>query len=385
MISILMSILAAALGFSIALFLSRAPELRPLRLSQLIFVPLAMVLAVHLLPNPHGRYVAADVQNFIPYVGVAGFVALLLSPNIAHYCGLAFTNLVDPHDWKPSEEEIELRPVQRLIDREKHAEALALLDSLLKSQKPTYEALLLKTRLLYHFQNVPETLDTLLRMLSLSKSTAQRVAVMEGIMAIAAQRPPAIPCPPTAQAGGQPARRMRTQHELLLTPVGATNLSVHSEIPPGVYEVETIILGGQPWLQLVGETWGTYGMCWEAVQCPEAQPEIAAGPNHPFLAWIARMHRKIGYALSGSPDFQAQTEARKLLKEANEFIRRMQWSQALPLLQKAAACDPHCYEIAYRLVEATRRCEGREGVNRTLRRVLRQSNWSENEETMLHG
>jgi len=379
MISILMSILAAALGFTIAFLLSRAPELRPFRLSQLIFVPLAMVSAIHLLPSPHGRYVGADLQNFAYYVGVAGFVAVLLAPNIAHYCGLALSNFLDPHDWKPSEEEIDPRPVQRLIDREQHGEALTLLDSLLKNHKATYEALLLKTRLLYHFQNVPDTLDTLLKMLPLSKSTAQRVAVMEGLMAIQNQGPR-----PT-QSTSRERRTVRIQHELLVVPLGAKNVSVHADIPPGVYEVEPVFEGKQCWLQLAGETWGNFEMCWEAVQFSEAPPEAPIGSSNPLLAGIARMHRKIGYALAGSPDFQAQAEARELLKEANDFIRRLQWSQALPLLQKASAADPHCYEVAYRLMEATRRCEDRQNVVRTLRRVLHQSNWSENEQIMLQG
>jgi thioredoxin-like negative regulator of GroEL len=379
MISILMSILAAALGFTIAYFLSRAPELRPFRLSQLIFVPLAMVTALNLLPSAHGRYVAGDLQNFIYYVGVAGFVAVLMGPNIAHYCGLALSNFIDPHDWKPSEEEIDLRPVQRLIDREQHGEALTLLDSLLKIHKATFEALLLKTRLLYNFQNVPDTLDTLLKMLPLSKSTAQRVAVMEGLVAIQNQSPR------PRQSPNRERRIVRIQHELLVLPLGAKNVAVHADIPPGVYEVEPVFEGPQCWLQLAGETWGNFEMCWDAVQIPDAPPEIAAGPTNPFLAWIASMHRKVGYALAGAPDFQAQAEARKLLKEANHFIRRLQWTQALPLLQKASACDPHCYEVAYRLMEATRRCEDRQNVTRTLRRVLHQSNWSENEQIMLQG
>ncbi len=379
MISILMYVLAAGLGLLIAGLLSRAPELQPLRLSQLILVPLAMVAAIHFLPAPGGRYTMGDLGNFINYLGVAGFLALLLAPNIAHYCGVALTGFVDPHDWKPSEEGIELRPVQRLIDREAHAEALLFLDTLLKEHQPTYEALLLKTRLLYHFENTSEALDTLLRMLPLSQSTGQRLAIMDGLMVIEG------PCRQALNPPGPGTRRAQIQHELLLVPVGATDTTVHAEIPPGVYEVESVLGEKQRWLRLVGQEWGNFEMCWEAVQQPARRPEIAPAPSHPFLNRIARLHQIIGHALTGRPDLEGQAEAKKLLREANDFIRQQQWSQALPLLQRASACDPHCYEIAYRLIEATRRCEDEETVTRTLRRVLGQSNWSENEEIMLQG
>ena len=212
MLLILTYITIAGLGLLVAHLLSRAPELQPLRLSQLILVPAAMMAGFYLLPRHAGRYNLGDLQNFIEYLAIAGFIAMLLAPNIAFHFGAAVSNFIDPHDWTPSEEEIALRPIQKMIDRDQFQEALAELDQLLKKHKPTYEALLLKSKLLHHFSSVDETVATLLRMIPLSHSTPQQLAVMEALAAMENQLPsPSKPFVPKM-------RRVRICHELVLFP-----------------------------------------------------------------------------------------------------------------------------------------------------------------------
>lgn len=376
MLLILTYIVIAGLGLLVAHLLSRAPELQPLRLSQLILVPTAMVGAFYLLPRHAGRYNLGDLQNFIQYLAIAGFIAMLLAPNIAFHFGAAVSNFLDPHDWTPWEEEIALRPIQKMIDRDQFQEALAELDQLLKKHKPTYEALLLKSKLLHHFSSVDETVATLLKMIPLSHSTPQQLAVMEALAAMESQlQSPAKPFVPKM-------RRVRICHELVLFPIEANDCSSHKAIPPGDHEVEETIHGTQRWLKLTAESWGNAEICWAAVQA--VAPASSSRPNRDFFGPVARMHKAISNAISGRTHFQAQAQANQLLKEAGKFIKEEDWEQALPLLQKASACDPHSYEIAYRLVQVVRHTENKENSARILREVLGQSHWTEDEQSMLH-
>ncbi len=375
MYSILSCIVAAGLGLLVAHLLSRPEELRPLRLSQLILVPAAMVGAVCLLPRHAGRATLGDLQNFIQYLFIAAFVAVLLAPNIAYYVGIGFSNVIDPHDWTPLEEEIALRPIAKMIDKDRFQEALAKLDGLLEKHKPTYEALLLKSKLLHHFSSVDETVATLLEMIPLSHSTDQQLSVMEALATLENQlQNPAMPFIPGT-------RRIRTRHEFVLFPAETIDRSAHETIPPGEYEVEETLRGTQRWLKLAGRNLGNAQMCWEAVQ--ETVSENSESSAVRFLRPIARMHQTISNAFTGRAYHQVQAQGRTLLKEANALIRREDWTHSVPLLQKASACDPHSYEIAYRLMQAVRHTEGQEGCRRMLRQVLDQSRWSEDEKAML--
>ncbi len=373
--SIVSYIVIAGIGLLIAYYLSRPPELQPLRLSQLILVPSSMVAAFHFLPHGSGRPDLGDLQNFIQYLAIAGFAAVLLAPNIAFHMGMGFSNFIDPQDWTPFEEEIALRPIQKMIDRNQYQEALAELDQLLKKHKPTYEALLLKSKLLHHFSSVDETVITLLKMVPLSHTTQQQLAVMEALVALENQcQVPARPFVPEM-------RRIRIHHELVLFRTETNELSSFRAMPPGEYEVEETLHGMRRWLKLAGESWGNADICWEAVR--ENLPASLNRADKDFFRPIARMHQAITSVIAGRPRHQAQAQAKELLKEAIQFIKLEDWQQALPLLKKASACDPHSYEIAYRLVQVVRHAESRESSARILSQVLEQSRWSENEQSML--
>src|SRR5580658_10379601 len=189
--SILTYILAAGAGLLIAHFISSPPELRSMRLSQLIFVPVGTVLFVYFLPDGSGSS-TAGVGEFMCFLGVLGFLIVLLVPNIAFLCGATMSNFLDPQDWTSADEEIALRPIRQMIDKDQYNEALGDLDELLKKHKPTYEALLLKAKLLHHFGSVDETVATLLGLIELSQSTAQQLVVMEFLTLLAGhhQDPP---------------------------------------------------------------------------------------------------------------------------------------------------------------------------------------------------
>jgi tetratricopeptide (TPR) repeat protein len=313
-------------------------------------------------------------------VGVLGFLVLLLAPNIAHLCGAGLSNLLDPQDWTPAEEEIALRPIQRLIDKDQFHPALTDLDELLKNRKPTYEALLLKAKLLNHLGGWDEAVATLLRLIALSHTTAQQVAVME-FLAVLEQNHPETPGPRIANT-----RRVQIRHPLVLFQTDAEEAAAatHKEIPPGTYKVEEILHRNRPWLKLAGENWGNADMCWEAIVAID-RPAAAAPvkpKNGPFWQ-IARMHQAVGASLKRKSRRHEQGEAQKLFREANELIRRDDWPQALPLLERASACDPDRYEIAYRWVQAVRQTASDAVTAQVVSQVLKQSLWTESEQYML--
>ena len=131
---------------------------------------------------------SGDMAGFICFSVVLIFLVLLLAPNIAYLCGVGLSNFLDPQDWTSAEEEIALRPIRRLIDKDNYRQALGELDELLKKHKPTYEAVLTKAKLLHHIGRVDETVAALLSLIELSHSTAQQLAVMEMLAFLEEQR-----------------------------------------------------------------------------------------------------------------------------------------------------------------------------------------------------
>jgi tetratricopeptide (TPR) repeat protein len=373
--SFLSYLLPAGAGVLIAHFVSRAPELRTMRLSQLIFVPAGMVVAVYFLQSGNGSSSVGGVAEFMCFLGVLGFLILLLAPNIAYLCGASLSNFLDPHDWPSGEEEIALRPIRLLIDKDQYSQALSDLDELLKKHKPTYEALLLKAKLLHHLGSVDETVATLLRLIELSQSPAQQLAVMELLTFLEGQHQE----PPGPFVSG--TRRLEIHHELVLFEMVAEGSPPHKVIPAGAYEVEQTIHRDRRWLKLPGEDWGNAEMCWNAVLV-ERRP-APAPPKSGFFWRIARMHEAITAAIKRKPRTQKRAEAKKLYQQASQFIRRGDWHSAVPLLEKASACDPDHYEIAYRWVQAVRQTANDAVTEQAVNRVLQQSQWTGNEEQML--
>jgi thioredoxin-like negative regulator of GroEL len=361
-------LIAAGVGVLIAHFISRAPELRSMRLSQLVLVPGAMVLCVYFSTGE-------GIPGFMCFSVVLIFLVLLLAPNIAHHCGAALSNFLYPQDWTPAEEEIALRPIRRLIDKDNYRQALAELDELLKKHKPTYEAVLTKAKLLHHIGRVDETVAALLSLIELSNSTAQQLAVME-LLAFLEEQHQSPPKPPASGT-----RRIEIGHELILFQTAGEASPLHKEIPPGAYEVEEIIHRNRRWLKLAGEDWGNAEMCWEAILAIHRPP--AAPPKKGLFRQIARMHQAVTTAIRGKPRRQLRAEAQKLFNEASQFICCEDWQQALPLLEKASACDPDRYEIAYRWAQAVRHTASDAATAEVVSQVLQQSQWTESEQQML--
>ncbi|HZM05665.1 MAG TPA: hypothetical protein VFC44_21905 [Candidatus Saccharimonadales bacterium] len=368
--STLSYLLAAGAGVVIAHFLTRAPELRSMRLAQFVFIPAGMALGVYFLPESGKPSATGDIGGFICFLAVAGFLAVLLAPGITYYSGVGLSNLLDPQDWTPAEEEIALRPIRLLIDKDKYSQALAELDELLKKHKPTYEALLTKAKLLYHFGRVAETEATLANLLPLTKTAAQQLAVMELLVVVEGHSQP--PAKPIAEG----PRRLEIHHELVLFPMTG-DVSPHREIPAGTYQVEETFYRHRRWLKLAGDNWGNAEICWDAVAAMDHS--TPAPPKKGLLRQIARMQQ----ACKGKPRRELKAEAQQLFMEAGQCIRQEDWSRALPLLQKATVCDPDRYEIAYRWVQAVRQTGNNAATAEAISQVLKQNQWTENEEQML--
>ena len=297
-----------------------------------------------------------------------------MAPNLAYLFGAGVSNLVDPQNWTSDEEELALRPIHRLIDKDQFSQALNDLDELLKSHKPTYEALLIKAKLLHHFGSVDETVATLLKLIPLSHSTAQQLVVMELLEQMEEQyQDPASPFVPGM-------RIVEISHELVLFLMDGEKPVLHKGIAPGAYKVEEALHRNHRWLRLEGENWGNAEMCWDAVRPKQAAPtqsrKILFGP-------IGRLHEAITAVITRKPRRFQQAEAKELFKEAGQFIRRNDWQNAVPLLQKASARDPDHYEIAFRLIQAVRFTSGQEDTEQTVRKVLNQSRWTQHEEEMI--
>lgn len=372
--SVLSYLVAAGVGVLIAHFISRAPELRSMRLSQLVFVPIAIVLCVYFLPET-GAATNADMGSFVCFLGCVGFLILLLAPNIAHHFGAGLSNFLDNYDWTPTEEEIALRPIRRLIDKDNYRQALAELDELLKKHKPTYEAVLLKAKLLHHIGRIDETESTLVDLIALSNSTEQQLAVMDNLALLEEHHHPPENPPPSG------TRRIHIHHELVLFQTDGDSFAAYKELPPGTYEVEEFFHRKRPWLKLVGDNWGNAEICWESILASRLPP--APSQKKGLFRQIARMHQAISSVLKRKPRRQLQADAQQLFKEANQFIRCDDWQKALPLLQKASACDPDRYEFAYRWAQAVRYTADDTVTAKVVSQILQQSQWTEDEQHML--
>jgi len=370
--SYMIDIVAAGAGALLAWLLTRAPELRGWRLSQMILVAGGFAAVSWLLRQTHGK---PDMSADVAIILIIVLTAFLLAPNIAFYCGVGLSNFLDPLDWTPAEEELALRPIRRLIDNDRFYQAAGDLEALLQKRRPTYEALVLHAKLHHHFARWDAAAAALLRAIPFSHTVEQQLTVME-LLAALEERLPVAPGPPVPGT-----RRINLRHELALFPPAAADRSQYKVIPPGDYEVGEIIHGRQAWLKLAGEDWGNAKECWEAVR--DIPAPLAAPPRKGLFWRIGRMHQAISLALKGKPRHQRRAEADQLLKEANQFIRREDWPAALPLLQKALACDPHRYEIAYRWVQAVRRTGDAADAARAVNKILARQPWSPTEQEML--
>jgi thioredoxin-like negative regulator of GroEL len=315
------------------------------------------------------------ICNVLILAAMSSGLVYLLATNLGGIGATSLTNFLDRPDWTPASEEIALRPILRLIDEIRERQALAELEELLAKHQPTYEALLLKAKLLYHVGGGADTAAALLQLIELSKTTQQQLAVMDLLAQLEDLQPPETK--PLAPG----TRRLSLHHELILFPPDAKDRSLHKTIPAGDYEVGEIPHGNRRWLKLAAEDWGNAQICWEAVQ--QTRPPAAPPQTGGVFASAARMSERMVRAIKGKPRIHSRAEAQRLLKEANQFIRREDWPLALPVLQKASACDPDCYEIAFRWAQAVRRTPDDATTTQVVDDILRQSRWTDSERQMI--
>ena len=336
------------------------PEARKKCLIQLALVAAGTILCVYV-----GGLGGFGGLAFV--LAAVGFVMMLVVRNMSSFGASGLVGLLDRQDWTPGEEEIALRPVRLLIDKDNFRQALGELEELLKTRKPTYEALLLKAKLLHHVGRVDEARTALLGLIGLSHSTPQQLAVMEMLAFLDENNQES----PRAPASG--TRRIEIGHDLILFRTSGDDPPLQREIPPGSHEVVEIVHRKRIWLKLSGEDFGNAAICWEAI--PPVNRPSPAPPNKGFLS-------KMAMAIRGKSRRQLRAESRDFFREANEFLRRDDWHSALPLLQKAAAADPDRFEIAYSWVKAARQTGGDPAAAEAVARVLQQSQWSKSEEEM---
>jgi tetratricopeptide (TPR) repeat protein len=360
-------IFSALAGLVAAHFISRPPELRAMRLAQLLFVPCGTVICFQ------GSLVGG-MPGFIIFMVGLFFLIVLLAPNLSYFMGMGVANFLDPQDWTPLEEEIALKPVRDLIDRGNYRQALAELERLLAARKPTYEAVLTRAKLLNHIGRVNEAEGALLQLIGLSQSGPQQLSVMEMLSSLETLPPDA---PPAAVSG---TRDMEIGHEFVLFQLTAEKPRPHREIAPGKYRVEEIIYDNQSWLKLAGEDWGNAKACWEAI--PVAATANVSVKKGVFYR-IAQAQQSLTVAIKGKPHRQRVADAQALFKEANQLIRNNEWQRALPLLEQASKANPDKYEYAYRWLQAAGQTAGAPVLARVTKEVLEQSQWSKSEETML--
>lgn len=351
--------IVAGVGMVIAYLITRPEELRSLRLFQMLILPIAMLMCV-----------AGSMASIL---GVA-MLAVVVAPNIAFYFGVGLSNFLDPMDWTPLEEEIALRPIRLLIDRDNYRQALAELDVLLTKHKPTYEAILLKAKLLHHIGRVDDTVAMLPGLLALSQSTAQQLSLMQLLDFLAKPQDPPKPSEPGI-------RSIEIHHELVLFQTTDDATPLQKVIPPGTYKVEETIQRNRRWLKLAGEDWGNAEVWWQALLTSNLPP--APPPKKGFLWQITRMQQALTFAIKGKPRRLLQSESQQLFHEAKQLIHQEDWQKAVPLLQKASACDPDRYEIAYRWALAVRHTANDDVTAQVVGKVLQQSQWSKDEQDML--
>lgn len=356
--------LGGGAGVVLSRCLASVPEARRANFTQLVIVLGSLAASIYV------SSFAGMVTLTCVLAGV-GFIIMFLMRQVTNFGGTTFINLLDQQDWTPADEEIALRPIRQLVDRENYRQALGELDQILKTHKPTYEAVLLKAKLLNHIGRVPDAKTALLSLIGLSNSPAQQLAVME-MLASLDQDQPELPNAPT-----NGARRIEICHELILFQMPEGDPTSHKQIPPGSYEVQEIVHRNQRWLKLKGEDFGNAEICWNAIlgqNRPVAQP-AATG----FFQRLARM----GQSIKGKPRRQLLAESQSLFQEAKEYIRRDDWNKAVPILELAATLDPDHFEIAYRWATAVRQTADVATASAVLNRVLTQSQWTKTEQEML--
>ncbi len=360
-----------AAGIGLAHLVSRAPELHRLRRIQAICFPVILLVGFGLLPFGSGRNALGDLACFTAFLVPVALMAILLAPSLAFNCGAGFVTFLDPPNWTPAHEEIRLGHVQKMIDHDRHQDALDELEELLKKHEPTYEALLLKTKLLFHFTSHNASAATLLQMIPLCRSFQQQMAVMESLQALVRQ----FACVPVSRTAESPTQ-FELMHELLLFEGRGNDLSRHKMIEPGTYEVEEIRVGQARWIKLKGTDWGNHLACWESVR------RVAA--VEPSLG--RRVARRLLAAPDGEPMVLAQAKARELLKQALQLTDEEKWGEAVSVLHEAFRYDPRNYEIAFRLMEAARRNGSKARTRDLLKEVGRMGTWTEREWNLLqHG
>jgi len=366
----IVAVLPGAAGATLAHFLSRAPELARMRRIQMVCVPVVVVLGCALLPGA-GAATIGDVARLPAFVLTMFVLAILIAPSIAFHCGASFVNFIDPQNWTPSKEDIALNPIRKLIERDRHREALDELERLLQTHEPSYEALLLKTKLLFHFSSHCAAVVTLLEMIRLSRTPAQQMAVMESLHVLEND----FGCVAMPRMAESPTV-FSVDHELILFDTQVCDLSQHETILPGSYEVDEVIQGHVRWLKLKGSGWGNQLACWEGAQKPAA----AAGNWRGDLAKMAVPEQRTPRPVL------AQAKARELKKRAIGLMQEERWEEAVATLHRAFHCDPGNHEIAYRLMDAARHRGSELEMQELLEEVVKSGSWTEQElELLEHG
>lgn len=355
--------LGAGMGGLVTRVLNCAPEHRTRHLVQLALVVVGAGLSIYVSS-------LAGFQMITCTLVAVGFLLMLLVPNLSQLAGTTFFSLIDRPDWTPEDEEIALRPIRLLIDRDNYRQALGELDELLQKRKPTYEAILIRAKLLHHIGRIDEAEADLHRLIRLSHSTPQQEAVMDMLLFIEKNRIPPLETPLAARGG---PGRIEINHELILLQISGEDPAARKVIPPGCYEIERVLQRQQQWLKLKSENWGNWAACWRAVEGPVAAATAAeTAPQPGFLGIKFKPERR-----------KLALDAKELFKQAGPFIRSGDWPQARPLLERAARAEPDKYEYAYRWLESVRHTSDHVATAKTLSLILEQSQWSASEETML--
>ena len=210
----------AALGLSLGYFLTRAPELRHWRVAEMTAIP-GLLLGIWRMSPANGLPTAAGGGAIYVLIAVLAFV---LAPVISHHLSVGFENFLFRANWTRAGEEIHLRPIRRLIDEDQFHEALRELNELLEKHPATYEAALLKAKLLYHIGGVEETAAALTQLIGQCQTVEQQLGAMDAL----ACGIPFAACDATADAGHAEAEPWARTGSLSFDRGGSLRLQGHS-------------------------------------------------------------------------------------------------------------------------------------------------------------